>query len=209
MLRYLTSGESHGKCMLTILDGMPAGLSIDDMQINDDLCRRMQGYGRGKRMKIERDIVEILSGLRKSVTIGSPIAMMIKNIDHSIDKLPAVVEPRPGHADLVGALKYDLKDLRSVLERASARETVARVSVGAVAKILLIEFGIRITSHVTMIGGVGSKYVGLSFGQIEMISQKSPVRCADFFMHSMSFLSLIARRDSIVFLSGTSFELPI
>ena len=179
MLRYLTSGESHGKCMLTILDGMPAGLRIDEARINDDLCRRMQGYGRGKRMKIERDIVEILSGLRKSVTIGSPIAMTVKNIDHSMDKLPVVLEPRPGHADLVGALKYDMKDIRSVLERASARETVARVSVGAVAKILLNEFGIRITSHVTMIGGVGSKHAGLSFGQIEMISQKSPVRCAD------------------------------
>jgi chorismate synthase len=139
----------------------------------------MQGYGRGKRMKIERDIVEILSGLRKSVTIGSPIAMIVNNIDHSIDRLPAVLEPRPGHADLSGALKYDLKDIRSVLERASARETVARVSVGAIAKILLTEFGIRVTSHVTMIGGVASKHAGLSFGQIVTISQRSQVRCAD------------------------------
>ena len=179
MLRYLTSGESHGKCMLTILDGMPAGLLIDKSVIDKELCRRMAGYGRGKRMKVESDKVEILSGLRKSVTIGSPIAMMVKNIDQSIDKLPVVLEPRPGHADLTGALKYDLKDIRSVLERSSARETAARVSVGALTRILLAEFGIRITSHVTMIGGVQAKRGGLSFSQILTVSERSPVRCSD------------------------------
>ncbi|MCX5686707.1 MAG: chorismate synthase [Candidatus Omnitrophica bacterium] len=179
MLRYLTSGESHGKCVLTILDGMPAGLKIKESLINDELCRRMAGYGRGKRMKIESDKVEMLSGLRRSVTIGSPIAMMVKNIDQSIDKMPVCLSPRPGHADLTGALKYDLKDIRSVLERASARETAARVAVGALAKILLSEFDIRITSHVIMIGTILSKQAGLSFSQILTVSERSPVRCAD------------------------------
>jgi len=165
--------------MLTILDGVPAGLRIDKSRIDEDLCRRMKGYGRGKRMKIERDAVEILSGLRKSVTIGSPVSLMVKNVDQSIDRLPPVLSPRPGHADLAGALKYDLKDLRSVLERASARETVARVAAGAVAKILLGEFGIRVASHVTVIGGVASQEKGLSFSQIVTVSERSPVRCAD------------------------------
>ena len=150
MLRYLTSGESHGECMLTILDGVPAGLFVDKRLIDIELLRRMSGHGRGNRMKIESDKVRILSGLRKEVTIGSPIAMMVSNTDHSIDKLPVVLNPRPGHADLTGALKYDLKDIRSVLERASARETVSRVGVGAIAKILLAEFGVRIISYVTV-----------------------------------------------------------
>ena len=179
MLRYLTSGESHGKCMLTILDGMPAGLHIDRSVIDKELSRRMSGYGRGKRMEIESDKVEILSGLRRSITIGSPIAIIVKNIDQSIDKLPVVLEPRPGHADLSGALKYGFKDIRDVLERASARETVSRVSAGALAKVLLAEFGIRIASHVTVISSVESKARGLGFSQIITMSERSPVRCAD------------------------------
>ena len=179
MLRYLTGGESHGKCMLTILDGMPAGLHIDRSVIDKELSRRMSGYGRGKRMEIESDKVEILSGLRRSVTIGSPIAIMVKNVDQSIDKLPVVLEPRPGHADLSGALKYGFKDIRDVLERASARETVSRVSAGALAKVLLAEFGIRIASHVTVISSVESKARGLGFSQIITMSERSPVRCAD------------------------------
>ncbi|OGW84832.1 MAG: chorismate synthase [Omnitrophica bacterium RIFCSPLOWO2_01_FULL_45_10] len=179
MLRYLTSGESHGKCMLTIVDGMPAGLVIDRAKIDAELSRRMQGYGRGKRMKLEADKVDILSGLRKSKTIGSPIAIMVKNIDHSIDRLPAVLEPRPGHADLTGILKHDLKDVRDVLERASARDTVARVAAGALAKILLGEFGIKIISHVTTIGTVEAETKGVEFSQIAMKAEKSPVRCAD------------------------------
>lgn len=179
MLRYLTSGESHGKCMLTILDGVPAGLSIDKKKIDIELSRRMFGYGRGKRMKIESDKVEILSGLRKGLTIGSPIAMMVKNIDQAIDKLPLVLEPRPGHADLTGALKYGFKDIRNVLERASARETVSRVLAGAVCKLLLEEFGIRSISHVVIIGGVEANTVRLGFNQIVLISERSPVRCAD------------------------------
>lgn len=179
MLRYLTSGESHGKCMLAILEGMPAGLGIDKSAIDEELCRRMAGYGRGGRMKIERDSAEILSGLRRSKTIGSPIAIMVKNIDNSIDRLPVVLSPRPGHADLAGVLKYDLKDVRDVLERASARETVARVGVGAICKMLLAEFGIRVASHVMMIGKIRSVHAGLGFSQIVMLSEKSPVRCAD------------------------------
>lgn len=179
MLRYLTSGESHGKCMLAILEGMPAGLKIDKLAIDEELCRRMAGYGRGARMKIERDSAEILSGLRHSKTIGSPIAIMVKNVDHSIDGLPVVLNPRPGHADLAGVLKYDLKDVRDVLERASARETVARVGVGAICKMLLAEFDIRVMSHVTRIGRIGSMHKGLGFSQIVTLSEKSQVRCAD------------------------------
>lgn len=179
MIRYLTSGESHGKAMLAILDGMPSGLRIEESMINRDLSRRMRGYGRGKRMKIEADKVRILSGLRKSVTIGSPITMIVNNVDRSIDKLPAVLCPRPGHADLSGAIKYDLKDMRSVLERASARETVTRVAVGAVAKALLAEFSIDIASHVTVIGGVEAETKNLGFRQLVSISERSPVRCAD------------------------------
>jgi chorismate synthase len=179
MLRYMTSGESHGKAMLAILDGMPAGLRIEDSMINIDLCRRMLGYGRGKRMRIEADKIRILSGLRKSVTIGSPITLIVDNVDDSIDKLPAVLHPRPGHADLSGVIKYDLKDVRSVLERASARETVARVAVGAVAKALLAEFGIDIASHVTAIGGIEAQTKDLGFNHLVSIAEKSPVRCAD------------------------------
>lgn len=179
MIRYLTSGESHGKALLTILDGMPAGLRVAESKINRELYRRMLGYGRGKRMKIEADKVVVLSGLRKSVTIGSPIALMINNVDKSIDKLPIVLNPRPGHADLTGAIKYGLKDIRSVLERASARETAARVTVGAVCKALLAEFGIDIFSHVTAIGGVEARIEGLGFNQLVAISERSPVRCAD------------------------------
>src|SRR3989338_2922453 len=165
MLRYLTSGESHGKCMLTILEGMPSGVAIDERTGNRELTRRMLGYGRGKRMAMESEKVEMVSGLRKGRTIGSPIAMMIRNIDSSIDRLPVVLNPRPGHADLSGALKYNFSDIRNVLERASARDTVSRVAVGAVSKILLAEFGIRIASHVVMIGGVEADTKGLTFGK--------------------------------------------
>lgn len=179
MLRYMTSGESHGKAMLAILDGMPSGLKIDEAKINRDLSRRMFGHGRGKRMKIEADKVRMISGVRRSVTIGSPITMMIDNVDDSIDRLPAVFNARPGHADLAGAVKYDLKDIRSVLERASARETVARVAAGAVAKALLAEFGIDIASHVTVIGGIEAQTKDLGFDHLVSIAEKSPVRCAD------------------------------
>ena len=179
MLRYLTSGESHGKCMLTILDGLPAGLLVKKSLIDAELSKRMFGYGRGKRMSIESDKVIVLSGLRKDRTIGSPVALSIENIDQSIDRLPAVTDPRPGHADLAGALKYNTKDARDILERASARETVARVASGAIAKILLKEFGINVMSHVVRIGRIEAKTRGLGARQIETIAAKSPVRCAD------------------------------
>lgn len=156
MLRYLTAGESHGECLIAVLEGMVAGLGVDKKFIDAQLRLRQQGIGRGARMKIEKDQARILSGLRKGRTIGSPIAMMIKNKDFSIDRLPVVVCPRPGHADLAGAIKYDRDDIRDILERSSARETAARVSVGAVCKIFLKEFGINVSSKVTMIGGVSS-----------------------------------------------------
>lgn len=179
MLRYLTGGESHGKAMTAILDGMPSGLRVKESIINDELCRRMLGYGRGARMRIEADKARVLSGLRASVTIGSPITIMVDNVDQSIDRLPVVLHPRPGHADLSGVIKYGLKDVRSVLERASARETVVRVAVGAVCKIFLREFCIDIASHVTAIGGVVASTKDLGFDQLVKISEKSPVRCAD------------------------------
>jgi chorismate synthase len=179
MLRYMTAGESHGKAMMAVLDGVPAGLKMDRNFINKELARRMVGYGRGKRMSIEKDKVEIVAGCRKDVTIGSPIGMVIANKDFKIDKLPGVKNPRPGHADLAGMLKYGLKDARGVLERASARETVARVAVGSVAKLILAEFSIKILSHVTSIGPVEARTEGLSFGEILKIVEKSEVRCAD------------------------------
>nr|MBU1328248.1 chorismate synthase [Candidatus Omnitrophota bacterium] len=157
MLRFLTAGESHGDALIGILEGMPAGLKIDTKHINRDLKRRQEGYGRGQRMQIEHDQAKILSGLMRGVTIGSPIAIIIENKDSSIDQLPAVKNPRPGHADLAGILKYGFKDARCVLERASARETAVRVGIGAICKILLAEFDIKIMSRVLMIGGAESE----------------------------------------------------
>jgi len=179
MLRYLTGGESHGKCMLTIVDGLPAGLKVDNVVIDGELARRMLGYGRGKRMQIESDKVQILSGLRSGKTIGSPVSLLVKNTDQSIDSLPKVYEPRPGHADLSGILKYDLDDVRDVLERASARETVARVAVGALSKILLAQFGIRIASHVVAIGITASRTMPMTLDKMVALSSRSPVMCAD------------------------------
>ncbi|MDO8536555.1 MAG: chorismate synthase [Candidatus Omnitrophota bacterium] len=179
MLRYLTGGESHGRSMLTIVDGIPAGLYVDRSIIDLELARRMLGYGRGKRMAIESDKVDILSGLRKDRTIGSPVSLIVKNADHSIDKLPKIYEPRPGHADLSGILKYNLSDIRDVLERASARETVSRVAVGALCKMLLAEFGITVVSHVVAIGFAVSKSRNLTFEKIADSSMKSPVMCVN------------------------------
>ncbi|MFA5355813.1 MAG: chorismate synthase [Candidatus Omnitrophota bacterium] len=153
MLRYLTAGESHGEALVAILEGMPAGLKISEAAINAELKRRQKGIGRGKRMQIEDDKAKILSGLKKGITLGSPIALSIKNRDSSIEKLPPVFCPRPGHADLAGLLKYGFKDARNVLERASARETAARVGIGAVCKALLAEFDVIISSLTLAIGG--------------------------------------------------------
>lgn len=154
MLRFLTAGESHGKALLAILEGMSAGLRVDIKKINRELARRRSGFGRGRRMQIENDRAKILSGLKKGITLGSPIALLIDNKDFSsIERLPRVVCPRPGHADLAGLLKYDFADIRNVLERASARETAARVGIGAICKMFLAEFNISVSSRVLSIGG--------------------------------------------------------
>jgi chorismate synthase len=152
MLRYLTAGESHGKGLVAILEGMPAGLQIDEQKINQELKRRQSGFGRGARMKIEKDKAEIISGLRKGRSLGSPISIFIKNKDCSIDRLSPVLCPRPGHADLAGFLKYGFSDCRDVLERASARSTAATVAVGAIAKIFLKQFKVKVSSRVLSIG---------------------------------------------------------
>lgn len=153
MLRSLTAGESHGKGIVAILEGMPAGLLVDNAAINKELKRRQSGFGRGKRMKIESDRAEIISGFKNSRSLGSPITLLIKNKDASIEKLHKVLASRPGHADLAGLLKYGFIDIREVLERASARSTVATVGIGALCKILLKEFGIIIKSKVLSVGG--------------------------------------------------------
>jgi chorismate synthase len=168
-LRFTTAGESHGKALVTIVEGLPAGLPVSAEWVDRELARRMQGYGRGARMKIERDHIEWLSGVRAGETLGSPVAMLIPNRDwanwedvmayESSDppgelRRRRVTRPRPGHADLAGLLKYDRLDGRDILERASARETTARVAAGALAKRLLHEFGVEIGSHVVSLGGV-------------------------------------------------------
>lgn len=179
MLRFLTSGESHGKCLIAILEGMVAGLTVDEADVNADLARRQEGYGRGGRMTIEKDHVDIVSGVRNKKSIGGPIALYIPNKDFKINELPIVKRPRPGHADLVGVLKYGRQDARDILERASARETTSRVAVGAVCKAFLAEFGVDIVSHVVSIGGVNAKTEGLSFEQIKKAALHSPMHCAD------------------------------
>lgn len=180
MLRYSTSGESHGVCLIAVLEGMVAGLKLDPAAIDHDLWRRQQGYGRGGRMLIETDRAELLTGVRQNETIGGPIAMRMENKDFKINVLPKVERPRPGHADLVGAMKFNRRDVRDILERASARETTARVAVGAVCRQFLAQFGVKITSHVTEIGGVRvedpSAY---PYEKIADIAEKSPVRCVE------------------------------
>ncbi len=179
MLRFLTSGESHGKCLVAILEGMVAGLEVHTDDINYELARRQEGYGRGGRMTIEKDQAEILSGVRGKRSLGGPIALMVPNKDFKINELPVVKKPRPGHADLVGVMKYGQEDVRDVLERASARETTARVAVGAVCKLFLKEFGIDVVSHVVSIGGVTADTQRMSFDEIKRESKDSPMHCAD------------------------------
>ena len=193
MFRFTTAGESHGRALVAIVEGLPAGLPIDVDQINHELWRRQQGYGRGGRMKIEQDQIEILSGVRHGLSLGSPLALTIENKDWANwnevmatdarelppEKSRRVKRPRPGHADLAGGLKYDAHDLRNVLERASARETAARVACGAIAKQLLAHFGIEIRSHVIQLGGIPEKPLELTFDQIASVSDDAPLRCAD------------------------------
>ncbi|KPK37955.1 MAG: chorismate synthase, partial [Omnitrophica WOR_2 bacterium SM23_29] len=179
MLRYLTAGESHGRCLVAILEGLPAGLKVDEEIINLDLRRRQLSIGRGPRMAIEYDTIQILSGLRKKVTIGSPIALLIENEDTSINSLPSVTRPRPGHADLGGVVKYDRSDIRDVLERASARETAIRVALGGVCKILLDAFDIEILSHVVELGGIKAHVGGLDYEELKKRTLKSSLNCVD------------------------------
>ncbi|MDD5156195.1 MAG: chorismate synthase [Candidatus Omnitrophica bacterium] len=171
MLRYLTAGESHGKALVAILEGMPAGLKVDASRINQELKRRQSGLGRGKRMQIEPDTAQILSGLKKGITLASPISLLIENRDSSIEKLHKVSCPRPGHADLAGFLKYGFDDIRNVLERASARETAVRVGIGVICKILLDEFKIKVFSRVLSIGGE-SDYQGMREKVYEAMAKK-------------------------------------
>ncbi|MBI2066495.1 MAG: chorismate synthase [Deltaproteobacteria bacterium] len=191
MLRYLTAGESHGKALVVILEGIPAGVPVKEEEINRQLARRQRGYGRGVRMKIEQDRVEVLSGIRAGKTLGSPIAMKIDNKDWAhwskiMDvaqddegQTKVVHHPRPGHADLAGGMKYDHHDLRNILERASARETAARVAAGGVARIFLEEFGIKVVGHVINIGGAVTGVQRPSWKEIVKKSEESPVRCID------------------------------
>jgi chorismate synthase len=190
-LRYLTAGESHGPGLTAIVEGFPAGVPVDIEAINRDLRRRMGGYGRGGRMKIEQDEVEIRSGVRWGESLGSPVTLWIENRDwrnwekkmspraEDRDPSAAVTRPRPGHADLSGALKYNQRDVRNVLERASARETAARVAVGGLAKCLLAPFGIRVCGYVAEIGGIAADHAGLSPEEIAARAEESPVRMAD------------------------------
>lgn len=176
MLRFLTSGESHGKCLLGILEGMPAGIKLKEAAINKELSRRQKGYGRGGRMKIEKDKVKIVSGMVKGETNGAPVGLIIENRDFRINKAPELFRPRPGHADLTGALKYDA-GIRAVLERASARETAMRVAVGAVCKTLMGEFGVKVISHVIQIGRVGCDASELDFAKIAKLLRGKKLNC--------------------------------
>jgi chorismate synthase len=193
MLRYFTSGESHGEALVAFLSGLPAGLAVDQQFVDHELWRRQQGYGRGGRMKIETDRAHFLSGVHHGKTIGSPIAVMLENRDWQNwkESLPVetgdpekhkrVASPRPGHADLAGALKYDFTEARYVLERASARESAARVAIGALAKLLLRELGVEVLSHVISVGAVSNADREIAWEQIETLSHKSEIllACAD------------------------------
>jgi len=179
MLTFTTAGESHGKCLIVIVNGFPAGVQLNESDINAELKRRQGGFGRGGRMQIESDKVCILSGVRKSTTIGSPICLKIENKDSKIDVLPDVTRPRPGHADLAGIIKYGQKDVRNILERASARETAARVAAGALAKILLARFDIEVLGYVKSIGGISSKKIVKNPNEILKNRNKSKVYCLD------------------------------
>jgi len=179
MLRFLTAGESHGPCLTAILEGMPAGVPITLERLQREMRRRQLGYGRGPRMQFEADAVALLSGVRRGRTLGSPIALSITNKDASIDRLPVVTQPRPGHADLTGALKYDHRDLRNVLERASARETAARVAVGALCKQLLSPLGIELASHVVALGSVRAKAGAVTVARLRAKADPTPLRCLD------------------------------
>jgi len=182
MLRFLTAGESHGPALTAILDGIPAGLPLDPSVIDLELARRQKGYGSGGRMKIEKDTVQILSGVMAGETTGAPIALLVVNDDHVKWKgkaVEALTAPRPGHADLTGAVKYGYRDLRPTLERSSARETTMRVAAGAVCKHLLSQFGIRVGGYVKAIGEVEADFGETSYEVRFEEAEASDVRCPD------------------------------
>lgn len=180
MLRFLTAGESHGPSLTAILDGMPAGLAITPDIINKELARRQKGYGSGGRMKIEKDTVQILGGVMAGETTGAPIALLVENADHVKWRGKAVepmTSPRPGHADLTGAVKFGYRDLRPALERASARETTMRVAVGAVCKHFLLQFGIIVGGYVSSIGEVQADFDNMPYEERFQRAEESDVRC--------------------------------
>ncbi|MBM3908063.1 MAG: chorismate synthase [Gemmatimonadetes bacterium] len=194
-LRFVTAGESHGPALISLVEGVPSGLALLAEHVNADLARRQQGYGRGRRMQIERDEVEFLSGVRAGETLGSPVAMLIRNRDWKnwqeiMDPAPraedadgdrkrAVHRPRPGHADLSGLLKYDRDDARDILERASARETTARVAAGAIARRLLAECGVTIGSHLVHLGGIDAQRPEQLPAELNAAADASPLRTLD------------------------------
>src|SRR6476660_7588166 len=223
MLRFLTAGESHGQALVAILEGMPAGLSIDFEAITTQLRRRQTGYGRGRRMAIESDRAQALSGIRHGISTGAPIALQIPNKDWEnwqrtmyveatmpesatgADR-PEVTRPRPGHADLAGFVKYGHDDMRNVLERASARETAARVAVGAIARQLLQVVGVEIVSHVTGIGSaVVTDPLAIGFDEARAISAESPLHCADAGIEREMIAEIDRARDAGDTMGG-SFE---
>src|SRR6266545_1463242 len=221
MLRFLTAGESHGQALVAILEGMPAGLSIDFDAITTELRRRQTGYGRGRRMAIESDRAEALSGIRHGHSTGAPIALLIPNKDwqnwqrtmHVEADLPAdasgsdrppVTRPRPGHADLAGFVKYGHDDMRNILERASARETAARVAVGAIARQLLRTVGAEIVSHVVRIGSAAvADPLAITFEQARGIADESALHCADGGVEQQMIAEIDRARDAGDTMGGT------
>ena len=200
-MRILTAGESHGLGMVTIIEGFPQGVKIKTSFINQEIKKRMHGVGRGKRMQIESDTVEIISGLRNERTLGSPIAMLVKNKDQYIfaqdkDCLKPLVVPRPGHADLAGCLKYGEKDIRNILERSSARETVSRVCAGSICKQFLSYFNIRIISFVSGIGRIVSTLKPLSIDDIARKIKKSRINCLDLVKEKLMIREIEEAKNS-------------
>jgi chorismate synthase len=226
MLRFLTAGESHGQTLVMTLDGMPAGLEIDVDALNAQLRRRQGGYGRGRRMQIESDRAEIVAGIRHGRTTGAPIALLIRNRDwvnwqqtmYVESQMPEgasgvrradVTRPRPGHADLAGAVKYGHDDIRDVLERASARETAARVAAGSLARQFLGQFGVRLVSHVASIGHImlpASRIV--SFEEAAALDDDSPLRCADPALQQQMIAAIDAAKEAGDTLGG-AFEVIV
>src|SRR5688572_27375483 len=223
MLRFLSAGESHGQALVVTVDGMPAGLELDIDALNEQLRRRQGGYGRGRRMAIESDRAEILAGVRHSRTTGAPIALLIRNRDWvnwqqtmyvepempegaSGAKRAGVTRPRPGHADLAGAIKYDHDDIRNVLERASARETASRVAAGSLARQLLARFNVHIASHVSAIGDIMlAADRSISFAEAAAQPDDAPLRCADADVQQRMIAAIDAAREAGDTLGG-AFE---